>query len=121
MGEAAAIHRLTLAEYVAREAESDVRHEFVHGEVYAMAGGSPRHAAITMNVGGALIARLRREFNVSVAEVDLLDSHRSAILGIACVSNDKAYAHGLLMKVVERVERWRIDADLVDYEIELIE
>ena len=59
MGEAAAIPRLTLAEYVAREAESDVRHEFVHGEVYAMAGGSPRHAAITMNVGGALIARLR--------------------------------------------------------------
>lgn len=68
-----------------------------------------------------LIARLRREFNVSVAEVDLLDSHRSAIIGVACVSNDKAYAHGLLMKVVEDVERWRIDADLVDYEIELIE
>ncbi len=68
-----------------------------------------------------LIARLRREFNVSVAEVDLLDSHSTAIIGVVCVSNDTAYAHGLLMKVVERVERWRIDADLVDYEIELIE
>ncbi|HRX02113.1 MAG: DUF503 domain-containing protein [Anaerolineae bacterium] len=68
-----------------------------------------------------LIARLRREFNVSVAEVDLLDSHRAAIIGVACVSNDKAYAHGLLMKVVDHVERWRIDAELVDYEIELIE
>lgn len=68
-----------------------------------------------------LIARLRSEFNVSVAEVDLQDSHTSAVLGVACVSSDKAYAHGLLMKVVEDVERWRIDAELVDYDIELID
>jgi len=67
-----------------------------------------------------IIARLRSEYNVSVAEVDDQDSWRSAVIGVACVSSDSAYAHGLLMKVVESVERWRLDAELVDYEIELI-
>ncbi len=68
-----------------------------------------------------IIARLRSEYNVSVAEVDDQDSWRSAVIGVACISSDKAYAHGLLMKVVESVERWRLDAELVDYEIELID
>lgn len=67
-----------------------------------------------------IIARLRSEYNVSVAEVDDQDSWRNAVIGVACISSDKAYAHGLLMKVVESVERWRLDAELVDYEIELI-
>jgi hypothetical protein len=68
-----------------------------------------------------LIARLRSEYNVSVAEVDDQDSLRTAVIGVACVSSDKDYAHGLLMKVVESVEHWRFDAELVDYEIELID
>ncbi|MEA3335722.1 MAG: DUF503 domain-containing protein [Chloroflexota bacterium] len=67
-----------------------------------------------------LTNRLRKDFNVSVAEVDEQDSLRSAVIGVACVSSDKAYAHGLLMRVVSSVERWRLDAELVDYEIELI-
>ena len=67
-----------------------------------------------------IIARLRNEYNVSVAEVDNQDSLRNAVIGVACVSSDRDYAHGLLMKVVESVERGRFDAELVDYEIELI-
>ncbi len=67
-----------------------------------------------------IIARLRSEYNVSVAEVGQQDSWRNAVLGVACVSSDKDYAHGLLTKVVESVERWRLDVELVDYEIELI-
>lgn len=67
-----------------------------------------------------IIARLRSEYNVSVAEVGSQDVWRSAIIGVACVSSDRDYAHGLLTKVVESVERWRLDVELVDYEIELI-
>lgn len=44
--------RLTFAEYVAAEARSEVRHEFIDGCVYAMAGGTPEHAAL-----GAALAR----------------------------------------------------------------
>ncbi len=68
-----------------------------------------------------LIARLRNEFNVSVAEVDEQDRLRTAVIGVACISPDKDYAHGLLMKVVQSVDRWRLDAELVDYTIELID
>lgn len=68
-----------------------------------------------------LIARLRTEYNVSVAEVDEQDKLRTAVIGVACISSDKDYAHGLLTKVVESVERWRLDAELVDYQIELID
>lgn len=67
-----------------------------------------------------IIARLRNDFNVSVAEVDEQDSLRTAVIAVACVSSDQDYAHGLLMKVVESVERMRMDAELVDYSIEMI-
>ncbi len=40
----------TLAEYLALEEESSVRHEYLAGEIYAMAGGSPDHAALAATV-----------------------------------------------------------------------
>ena len=45
---------MTHAEYLAAEAASEVRHEFLNGEVWAMAGGTPEHAALA----AALIAEL---------------------------------------------------------------
>ncbi len=68
----------------------------------------------------SVIARLRNEFNVSVAEVGQLDSWRSATVAAVTVSSDKDYAHGLLTRVALWVERTRLDCDLEDYEIELI-
>lgn len=46
------------AEYLALEDESGVRHEFLNGEVWAMAGGSPEHSAIKVNVVASLRAAL---------------------------------------------------------------
>jgi len=40
----------TYAAYVRLEAASPVKHEFLDGVVYAMAGGSPEHAAIAARV-----------------------------------------------------------------------
>jgi hypothetical protein len=68
----------------------------------------------------SVIARLRNEFNVSVAEVDRLDSWQTAVLAAVTVSSDREYAHGLMTRVALWVERTRLDCDLVDYEIELI-
>jgi uncharacterized protein YlxP (DUF503 family) len=68
----------------------------------------------------SLMARLRHEFNVSVAEVDGHDLWQAAVLGVVCVSNDRGYAHGLLLKVVQYVENARLDCQIVDYEIEII-
>ena len=68
----------------------------------------------------SVAARLRNEFNIAVAEVDMLDSWRTATIAAVTVSSDKDYAHGLLTRVALWVERHRLDCDLVDYEIELI-
>ena len=38
--------RKTAAEYLAWEREQSTRHEFVHGEIFDMSGGSARHAAL---------------------------------------------------------------------------
>ncbi len=67
-----------------------------------------------------IIARLRKEFNVSVAEVEAQDVYQRAVLAITCVSSDASYVHGLLTKAVEMVDRMRIDAEVVDYDIELL-
>jgi len=40
----------TYAQYLALEEHSVVRHEFLDGEIYAMAGGSPDHAALAAAV-----------------------------------------------------------------------
>jgi uncharacterized protein YlxP (DUF503 family) len=68
----------------------------------------------------SLMARLRKEFNVSVAEVGAQDVWQSAIIGVVCVSNDPDYAHGLLTRVARWVEENRLDCDLIDYQIEII-
>ena len=66
-----------------------------------------------------LLHQVRREFNVSVAEVDANDLWKSAVLGISCVSSSREYAHGLLSKVVKQIETGRLDARIVDYQIEI--
>jgi len=44
----------------------------------------------------------------------------TATLGIVCVSGDSAYAHGLLMSVIQAVSSYRLDAEIEDFEIELL-
>ena len=67
----------------------------------------------------AIIGRVRRDFNVSVAEVDRQECWQAATLGIACVSNDSAYAHGLLARVVEAISAYRVDAEVIDFSVEI--
>lgn len=68
----------------------------------------------------SITSRVRNQFNVSVAEVDAHDVWQSAVIGIACVSNDASYAHGLLEKVVQMISNSRFDAQVADYEIEIL-
>lgn len=51
--------RLSLEEYVALDRASDERWEYVGGEAFAMAGASPRHNAIVVNLTVALANALR--------------------------------------------------------------
>jgi Uma2 family endonuclease len=49
---------LSVEEYLEGELESQVRHEYVDGEIYAMVGASDRHGLITLNLAGLLSQRL---------------------------------------------------------------
>jgi len=49
----------TFAEYLAEEQASGTKHEHLDGRIYAMAGGSPEHGLIAVNVGGELRSQLR--------------------------------------------------------------
>jgi Uma2 family endonuclease len=55
------LHRYTYADYVALEDSSPTKHEFLEGEIYAMAGGSEEHSALAAEVlrilGNALSGR----------------------------------------------------------------
>ena len=51
---------LSHEEYFALERESEEKHEYVAGEVFAMVGGSPTHSEIAANVIVALSPQLRK-------------------------------------------------------------
>jgi Uma2 family endonuclease len=51
--------RYTRAEYIAFERSSNVKHEYLDGVIYAMAGGTPEHAAFAVNVSTLLSLALR--------------------------------------------------------------
>jgi Uma2 family endonuclease len=47
-------------DYLALEQVSNVKHEYLDGQIYAMAGGTPDHAALQAAVPSVLYAHLRR-------------------------------------------------------------
>lgn len=59
MSVAARLHSYTFADYLGVEGMSAVKHEFLEGEIYAVAGGSALHAALAVSVGSAMLAQLR--------------------------------------------------------------
>ena len=54
-------HRVhyTFRDYLGLEAVSNVKHEYLDGQIYAMAGGTPSHAALASAVAGQLYAQVR--------------------------------------------------------------
>jgi uncharacterized protein YlxP (DUF503 family) len=63
---------------------------------------------------------VKNQFNVSVAEVDDHDLWQLATLGVSCVSNSKRHANEVLSKVVDFIANSRFEAELLDYEIEIL-
>lgn len=56
MGDAATSLRMTAAEYLAWETGEREKHEYHRGEVFAMAGGSPRHNFLSAGIAAELRA-----------------------------------------------------------------
>ncbi|HAV76658.1 MAG TPA: DUF503 domain-containing protein [Anaerolineae bacterium] len=67
-----------------------------------------------------LISRLRREFNISVAEIGLQDKWDESIIGCVMIGNDSAFLQSALGNVSRWVEGHWTDGDVWDTKIELI-
>ena len=67
-----------------------------------------------------VLARLHREFNVSTAEVDLLDKWQESVLACVMVSNDHDYTQRALATVKDFFTAHWPDLEILDEHIELI-
>jgi uncharacterized protein YlxP (DUF503 family) len=68
----------------------------------------------------SILSRVRNKFNVSIAEVDNNDLWQIATIGICCVSNDSRHTNEILSKIVDFISNSRFEAELLDYDIEIL-
>jgi len=52
----------------------------------------------------SIIERLKSRYNASIAEVDLNDTWKNAVIGVSCVSNDAKHIDSMLNNIVNFVE-----------------
>lgn len=69
----------------------------------------------------SLIDRLRHRFEASVAEVGDQDRLKSALIGIAVVSEGARHAAELMDSIVEYAESQMFEADIIDIERDVID
>lgn len=68
----------------------------------------------------SFLARLRKQFNVAVAEVDHHERWQSAQIAIVTVTNDSKHAQQMMDNVVKWIEKHYADLMITDQEIEII-
>ena len=81
--------RLSVQEYLAWEAENEIKHEYIDGEVYAMSGGTGKHSSIMINItiaigqqlGDSLCALHSSEMRVKVNDSRYVYPDLSAVCG----------------------------------------
>ena len=68
----------------------------------------------------SIIARVRNQFSVAIAEVGENDRWQVAVIGISCVTNDSKLAAELLARIQRYIEETRPDLQLTNAETEVI-
>ena len=68
----------------------------------------------------SIIARVRARYNVSIAELEDQDQWQVAILGVSCISCHSQQVNQVLSQVAEFIAHSRWEAELVDYEMEIL-
>ncbi len=52
----------------------------------------------------SIIEKTRHKFNVSIAETDKQDIHKSIVIGFACVTNEVRHADEIIQNVLNYIE-----------------
>ncbi|MBE9175512.1 Uma2 family endonuclease [Synechocystis salina LEGE 06155] len=68
---------LTPEEYLALEADSQVRHEYLDGHAYTMARGSKAHNLISLNIAVGLPAQLKAPCQTFMADMKVMSQFPS--------------------------------------------
>jgi uncharacterized protein len=68
----------------------------------------------------SLIAQVQRQYGVAIAEVERHDQWQVGVVGMAHVSNDAAHADEVIAKAVRAISSLRGDAELLDFETEVV-
>ena len=68
----------------------------------------------------SIIGRVRSKFNVTISEVEDNDEWQIATLGIGYISNDRRHTNQVLSQIINHISSIRIEAEMLDYEIEII-
>ena len=81
-------NQLSVEDYLEGERQSEIRHEFVDGSVYAMAGASINHNQITANMLTSLVTHLRgtscRPFSSDLLVRTVKDHYRYSDVTVVC-------------------------------------
>lgn len=67
----------------------------------------------------SILSRVRNTYNVSIAEVDLNDVHKRAMIGFAFAGNDRRRINSNIDKMLEFIENLSL-AEIIDTQVEII-
>jgi uncharacterized protein YlxP (DUF503 family) len=67
-----------------------------------------------------LLARLHKEFNISVAEIAHQDQWQEAVIACAMISNDSRHSQKAMARVVPWIQKHRPDIGLISEQIEIL-
>ncbi len=126
MSDLAEAQSISVEEYLAGEAVAPVRHEYVAGEVFAMAGATEEHATIAGNVFALLRAHVRGSpCRVYIADMKLRVAPASAFfypdVFVTCDARDaaeplaKCHARVIIEVLSESTEGYDRGAKFGDY------
>lgn len=113
--------RLSVQEYLAWEADNEIKHEYIDGEVYAMSGGSGKHSSIMINVTIAIGQQLRdsvctlhsSEMRVKINENRYVYPDLSAVCGKSSYEDDNEVSLLNPVLVVEVTSPSSIECDRI--------
>lgn len=69
----------------------------------------------------SVVQRIRSHYNAAAAEVDDLDEPSLTTIAVVCVSNRDGHADSQLQTIANAVTAWRLDAELLDIQTELVQ
>jgi uncharacterized protein YlxP (DUF503 family) len=69
----------------------------------------------------SVVERLRQRYNAAVIEAENLDSAALSTIAAVVLSNDSRHADEQAQAIVGWVRAWRLDAEVYDVHVEMIE